>query len=416
MRSDARNEAVARRTERWFVRQGVPQLIGDYRFRSHVLPRMLPFLAAVTLGSLALAVVLPRIPAGPGAVAITLLVLLGMLALPWLLGRARWALPRRSPTGATIVLVGYAAAPVVIPFLLLGVYGRADRALVIGRPGTPTLQVVLVTGLVLAAAFAAIFVVAALTTSYGLVPLAAAATRHAFADMRGSLQLQGRAMPTLLFVTFFLFFTSELWQLMNHLAWGRLALVLVLFAAVTILATSVRLRGEIDRVEQDLNPERLSAACAGTPLAALGPAVVAPAPPPPLTARQELNVLMVLAARQLVQAAVVGLGLFAFFVILGLIVVDHTIAATWIAAEPGRSAWAPFLPVALLRAAALLAGFGSMYFAITTMTQSEYRSEFFEPVIGDVERTLAVRAVYLDIRPGRTERTVATVPPGEQTS
>ena len=59
----------------------------------------------------------------------------------------------------------------------------------------------------------------------------------------------------------------------------------------------------------------------------------------------------------------------------------------------------PFVPVALLRAAALLAGFGSMYFAITTMTQTEYRHEFFEPVIADVERTLTVRAVYLGLRP-----------------
>jgi hypothetical protein len=40
-----------------------------------------------------------------------------------------------------------------------------------------------------------------------------------------------------------------------------------------------------------------------------------------------------------------------------------------------------------------------MYFAITAMTQPEYRQEFFEPVISDVERTLAVRAVYLDVRP-----------------
>jgi hypothetical protein len=249
---------------------------------------------------------------------------------------------------------------------------------------------------ILAAAFVVIFAVAWFVTSYGLAPLAFRAIGHALADMRGSLQLQGRAMPTLLFVTFFLFFTSELWQLMNHLAWARLVLVLVLFAAVTVLATSARLRGEIDQFEQDLSPQRLASACAGTPLSSQ--TGHAPPTPPSLTARQETNLLMVLVARQLVQAVVVGLGLFAFFIILGLIVVDQPIAVAWIGAQPQRSVWAPFLPVALLRAAALLAGFGSMYFAITTMTQKEYRQEFFEPVISEVERTLAVRAVYLDIR------------------
>ena len=171
-------------------------------------------------------------------------------------------------------------------------------------------------------------------TAYGVVWIAARAIRHAIADMRGSLQLQGRAMPTLLFVTFFLFFTSELWQLMNHLSWGRLVLVLALFAAVTVLATSARLRNEIDRVEQDLSPERLDTARAGTPLTALGPMTAAP--PPALSPRQETNVLLVLVTRQLVQAAVVGLGLFAFFVVLGLIVVDHTVAVAWIGAEPQR--------------------------------------------------------------------------------
>jgi MFS family permease len=394
---------VVRRTERWFVRQGVPQLIADYRFRTHVLPRMLPFLMTVSAVSVTLTLVLSRNGPGPVVLAIALALLLVLLGLPWLLARAGRRLPRLSRNATSTVLVAFAATPVLIPLLLLGAYGQPGRVLVIGRPHAPTVQVAVATGLVVAAAFVAIFAVSAFVSAYGLVPLAARALRHAVTDMRGSLQLQGRAMPTLLFVTFFLFFTGELWQLMNHLAWVRLLLVLALFAAVTVLATSARLRGEIDRVEQDLSPARLAAACADTPLAAVTPAE-RPGPPPRLTARQETNVLMVLAARQLVQAVVVGLGLFAFFVVLGLIVVDHTIAQIWILAEPERSAWLPFVPVALLRAAALLAGFGSMYFAITTMTQKEYRQEFFEPVISDVERTLAVRAVYLGLRAARPDR------------
>jgi hypothetical protein len=396
-----RADVVIRRTERWFVRQGVPHLIADYRFRTHVLPRMLPFLVTVIAVSVTLALLLSRSGSGPAVMAVSLALLVALLGLPWLLVRAGRRIPRLSRNATpTTVLVAYAATPVLIPLLLLGAYGQPGRALAVGRPGAATVQVALATGLVVAAAYAAIFLLSALVTGYGLVPLAARALGHAVTDMRGSLQLQGRAMPTLLFVTFFLFFTGELWQLMNHLAWGRLVLVLALFAAVTVLATSARLRGEIDRVEQDLSPQRLAAACAGTPLELVTPADRS-GPPPALTARQETNVLMVLAARQLVQAVVVGLGLFGFFVILGLIVVDQTIARTWIGAAPERSAWLPFVPVALLRAAALLAGFGSMYFAITTMTQKEYRQEFFEPVISDVERTLAVRAVYLGLRASR---------------
>jgi hypothetical protein len=380
----------------------MPYLIADYRFRSHVLPRMLPFLAAVVVVSLGL-VLFARIGPGVGFIVGVVVLLVGLIGLPGLLARWGQRMPRLSGRSVTIVLSAYAATPLLIPLLLLGAYGQADRALVIGRPGASTAQVIVITGLVLIATFAAIFAAAWFVTAYGIIPLATRAIGHATRDMRRGLQLQGRAMPTLLFVTFFLFFTGELWQLMNHLAWDRLVLVLLLFAAVTVLATGARLRGEIDRVEQDLSPSRLSAASAGTPLAADIPASVAT--PPPLTARQETNVLLVLATRQLIQAAVVGLGLFAFFVVLGLIIVDRETASTWIGGEPQRSAWIPFMPVALFRAAALLAGFGSMYFAITTMTQAEYRREFFEPVIGDVERALAVRAVYLAQRSARDEAT-----------
>jgi hypothetical protein len=329
------DDLIIARTERWFVRQGVPQLIAGYRFRSHVLPRLAPYVG-----------------------------------------------------GALVV-----GAAIAVPLALAGVH-------------------VAVLASVSAGAFALLVAAAALATGYGLGPLVLQALRHAVADMRNSIRLQGRALPTLLFVTFFLFFTGELWQLMNHLSWTRLALVLALFAAVTVLATSARLRGEVDRVEHDLSPQRLALACAATPLAELvarprgsdepsAPALVAT--PEPLTGRQETNLLLVLAARQLVQAAVVGLGLFVFFVVLGAIVVDDTVAATWIGETPRSAAWLPWWPAALPRAAALLAGFGSMYFAITAMTQTEQRREFFDPVIGDVERMLGVRAVYLSLLSRRSQ-------------
>jgi len=229
------------------------------------------------------------------------------------------------------------------------------------------------------------------------------ALRHIVGDMLGSLRLQGLALPTLLFVTLFLFFTGELWQIMDHLDWWRLGSVLALFAAITVLATATRLREEITRVEGDLHSERLISACAETPLAPYVPATVEL--PVPLGRRQVTNILLVLATRQLIQAAVVGFGLFAFFVGLGVLLVDKDTATLWIGSVPNYSLWVPFIPVALFRSAALLAGFGSMYFAITAMTEPEYRQKFFALVIADVERTLTVRAVYLSVRKPAAEDT-----------
>jgi hypothetical protein len=391
MLTEADRQRVIRRTEKWFVRQGVPHLIDDYRFSAHVLPRMLPFLGAVVVASIAWFVPFPVVSPALQTAAWGITVAAVAVIL-----RARRRLWRLSPRAAALILIAYASAPLLIPLALVAIYERARAAQLLGDPdgGLPTILGEAV--LALLAAFAVIFVVAWLATTFGIVPLGLRAAGHALSDMRQSLRLQGLALPTLLFVTLFLFFSSELWLLMNRLAWWRLWLVLLTFAAVTILATSSRLRREIDRVEQDLSPARLAAACASTPLADHAPATVdAPAP---LTKRQVGNLLLVLATRQLVQAAVVGLGLFGFFVLLGLIIVDEETARAWTVGEPQHSVWVPFIPVALFRSATLLAGFGSMYFAITAMTEEGYRREFFDNVIEDVERTLTVRAVYLSLR------------------
>ena len=204
----------------------------------------------------------------------------------------------------------------------------------------------------------------------------------------------------MLFVTLFLFFTGELWQAMNDLTWWRLALVVGLFAAVTVLAAAARLRDEIGRVEQTRSPSMLTSACRGTPLAKVPVEEVThggPLPSGGLNGRQTRNLLVVLASRQLVQAAVVGVALFAFFILLGVIVVTPRTAEQWIGAPPVYSTLLPAVPVSLLRNATLFAAFGSMYFAVISMTDADHRREFFAPIIDEIERVLAVRAVYLAV-------------------
>jgi hypothetical protein len=210
------------------------------------------------------------------------------------------------------------------------------------------------------------------------------------------LRIQARALPMLLFVTFFVFFTGELWQAMHRLGWSRVGLVLLRFVAVTILASAGRLRDEIGRVEQDLRPDRLAAACASPPLSTLDIKDVTAGPAPVrLSNGQVANLLVLLATRQLVQAAVVGLGLFLFFILLGLAIVTPEIAELWIGRPPRLIGT---MPLELVKNAVLLPAFGSMYFAVTSMTDAEHRRSFFAPIIDEVERILAVHAVYLSVR------------------
>ncbi|NKE55687.1 hypothetical protein FXN61_02155 [Lentzea sp. PSKA42] len=380
-------EMLVRRTERWFVRQGAPTMIEGYGFRSHVLPRMLPALTFVAVGSLAW-LVLQR------SAGLSKWVLLGVIVAvmvsAWiLLSLFVRRLPSFSPRTTVLLLIAYAAMPVIVPVLQLVIDEEVTT------PGTLDPQNEWLIPVWFVAFFGVAFVATMLATTYGLGALLKAAIRHVIADLRNSVHLLGRALPPMLFVTLFLFFTGELWQAMNELRWPRVSLVVLLFAAITVLAAAARLRDEIGRVEQDLRPEVLTVACKGTPLA--GVEITEPLPPKRLNGRQVRNLLVMLAIRQLVQAAVVGLALFSFFVVLGLIVVTPPIAEQWIGSAPKMSL-IPGVPSAMLRNATLFAAFGSMYFSVISMSDAEHRRQFFAPVIEKVERTLEVRAVYLDVR------------------
>jgi hypothetical protein len=52
----------------------------------------------------------------------------------------------------------------------------------------------------------------------------------------------------------------------------------------------------------------------------------------------------------------------------------------------------------LLRVAGFLAVFSGLYFAISVLTDTTYREEFLEEVVGEIREALAVRAVYLAAR------------------
>ncbi|MFG2195949.1 hypothetical protein [Streptomyces sp. NPDC048639] len=192
----------------------------------------------------------------------------------------------------------------------------------------------------------------------GVVALVRIAFRQSWRDLGNSGRLHGRALPTMLFVTFLAFFAGEMWQLGAHITWGRTVLVMCLFALVTTAASASHLRDELDAVDEVT-----------------------------LTRRQTRNVLTVLATRQLVQATVVGVAVFAFFTVLGMIAVDPVTVETWVGEKPEPS-MIPGASQALLRCAALLAGFGATNFAVSTMTDDSARREFFRPIVSDLEDAL----------------------------
>ncbi|GAB2605881.1 hypothetical protein Aab01nite_00670 [Paractinoplanes abujensis] len=372
--------ATLNRTERWFVRAALPQLIVGFTARDQVVPRMLPFLTGASIYWLLQA-------ASVGTfVALAVPLLATALVWPFTAGLNGRRPPRLGRAGTIGAGVFFAAVFIAGGSLLYrvrpGAFGREVAA------QDRTWLIVGVAGLLV---FAATFAGGFLATSYGVV----AALRHAVGDLAKGLagipRSFGRSLPVVLFGTVFLFFTGELWQLLDRLPWPRVWLVLALLTVIVALATWRVVRGyDEDPVGPPPTREDLAEACAGTPLAGVDVEAVDVRP---LEQRQALNVLVLLTVRQLVQAAVIGFGLFLFFATLGLITVQQETAATWIGHDPEPSGLLG-LPMALFKLAALLASFGGVSFATTSMTNLEYRKEFFEPVLESIRRPILVHAVY----------------------
>lgn len=377
----ARSEMV-RRTEWWLIRQGLPKFVVGQGFLSHTLPRMFPFLLFVAVFSTA-----DLFEGLDWRVAALISLVPSVAAWAVVTRTGRRPPPPATPLMAGLLIGAYFAVPPLVVFVLL-----LTRPSFFGddRPGAATLIVVVL------AVEAVAFGVANVATRYGLVALLLHSVRHVVGDLRNSFGLLGRALPAVLFLTTFLFFTGEMWQLTNDLSGWRLALLLCLFAAVIVFAIGARLREELGALETSISAEELERDCRGTPLAPVAGDLAPTTPIAELRRPELVNILLVMAARQLIRAAVVGAGVFGFFVLFGVVAVSDATAETWIGSPPPDLL--PGIPYPMVKVAALLAGFSSMYFAVLSMTDGEYRKRFFDSVLASVSRVLGVRAVYLRLR------------------
>jgi hypothetical protein len=347
--------------EAWFAAEGVPTLIRGYSFRTHVLPRVLPFLSSVGLAVL-LFTILPSW-ATIGAV------VLGAWVLRSLRHRERSA-----PAGrlATITMLFFSTAwPIYVPLFLIATAPPEYLDLVLsedeGRAWNEFLEYSSPdkVDLLLEAGYAALYLLpiwlgvtaaALFLTWFGVVSACKRAAKTSGQSILNFVYLQGKALPATLFLTMFLFINEDIWQVGATLTPSRLAAGFLLFVTVVLLAAAARFR-EHQRETVDSR---------------VGEHVLKPL--------QRFNIVVALMVRHLIHSISVGLGVFVFLVALGLALVKKELATRWIGGGGETLTWIG-LPVGLIGAAGLLAGFAAIYFAVTSMTDPDYRHHFFAPTL-----------------------------------
>ncbi len=243
-----------------------------------------------------------------------------------------------------------------------------------------------------------------LAINFGAAPLTRWAAIHLARELTSVLSLGARALPLLLVFGVVLVVNTEVWQMSASLGTTSLAAVVALFVLVGGALLTVRIPREIQGLETWDGPDDLARRLAGTPAERLGftgPGAPDCPAPPPLRHRQWANLGLVLLFAQGLQVLIVAVTVGAFFAGFGMLAITPATAELWTGA--GLDRWASLdigerdlvLSGELVKVAVFLGGLAGLSFAISAVTDETYRREFFDDVLADLRRVLAVRAAYL---------------------
>ena len=103
---------------------------------------------------------------------------------------------------------------------------------------------------------------------------------------------------------------------------------------------------------------------------------------------QKWNLVLVLLVAQALQVMLLSLAVLVFFLVFGQVVMQPEVVQTWLA-DKDATVTGPLVKVSVF-----LAGFSGLYFTVYAVTDETYRQQFFTSVTRELERAVAVRAVY----------------------
>jgi hypothetical protein len=202
-----------------------------------------------------------------------------------------------------------------------------------------------------------------------------------------------RALPLLL-LTFLVFFNSPVWLMAATISRPRLWLALLFLAVIAAAFVVSVTRDQVKPMLESDEPVRSpSERLARTPFETMpDPATVRP-----LSRSERFNVMFVVAASQLSQLVIIAAMTSLLFLILGLIVLSPELLAAW--TRNGRSDGSLLgmtipVPDSLIQITFFLGALTFMYVSARTVSDAEYRTRFFDPLIEDVQLTLRARDRY----------------------
>ncbi|HQR78675.1 MAG TPA: hypothetical protein PLT68_00490 [Actinomycetota bacterium] len=381
---------VVRRTEHWFTRNGLPRFVDGYNSAEHIWTRALPVMVVIMvvqlLGELGFALF-----SGSRVLLVGGIVLAGLALLAagiWSrVHRGYWFVP--ADRVGWPLLVGFLATGVVAEMVELGLHIDEEEVTWGSVAGALVAQALLL---------GAIYLV----TRYALVSMTGWAVRQTIRSAADLYLVATKALPLLLIVLIVLFINAEVWQVAGSLdgplLWTSSGLLLVFGVLVTVERT----HAQIADLRHDSPVERVRESCRGTPMAEAAAGRVDFADPR-LERPQRRNLLVSALATQTIQAAVIGLLVWLFFIVFGVVAITVGVQQAWVGGLGSLDIlWTiaddHVLSRALLRVATFLGAFAAFYTAIYASSDPVYRASFSEDIGSSLQQAVDVRRVYLTVK------------------
>ncbi|MGW0161312.1 hypothetical protein ACWDUN_18590 [Mycobacterium sp. NPDC003323] len=370
------NADMMRDADRWFLRRGLPSALTTSARWRRVVPRSAPALVAwavLMVLSLVATVASGGRDVAPDA---------DPSPAQWLALLVLAAIP------AAMVLAGYGVARLFGP---RGRWAAAVIAVAVGVASdwygddTAAALTDTVTDLVIVALIV-------LATGTGIGSILGWSARVTLGQLRSAGRLMVRALPVVL-LTVLVFFNGNVWSIAADLDALRMGLLVGFLA---LIATAFIVSGVVDALGPatagaPTDPDEVD--LAETPFAEMSER----AEGGPLRFGERVNLVLVVTMSQVTQMVVLACVTGAVFFTLGLIVLNPAVSDKLTGGAPVQSVWFDMtLPVSVahLHMTAFLTALTFMYVSVRAVGDGEYRREFLDPLLTEMELAIAARHRY----------------------
>jgi MFS family permease len=372
-------EAESYTADRWFLSRGLPAVVHRSSLLRRLWSRSAPALAGLALiaaNSVAVVAISGEHTidiAGRPDLRQSLVLGLLAVALP-LAALAGWLVSRIESPGRRSVAATAALAVIVLGGLL-------------GGPSQRPLVNMVIFGLAV--------LLILLFTATGVGAILGWVGELTVSNLAATAGMFVRALPVVL-LTFLVFFNTYVWLMTSLISRGRLWLGM---GFLFLVAGSFLVSATLDKVRPlmtgaDLPTGDDAAALAGTPF----DGVADPPESDPLSIRERLNAVFVVAASQLVHVLTVAAMTGGVFFVLGMILVSPPVLDAWTRGNgrPDGELLGMTLPIpdSLIQTTMLLSAITFMYLSAKVVTDTQYRSQFLDPMVADLRATLVARNRY----------------------